>query len=116
MPSSSPSLAYVLPGFSFEGARNSRLPALERLVAYSREGLVVSAASSHYEPWQSELFRAVGVSAASQLASAPTTRLGATGEHDDATWLHVDPVRLETSVDGLVLRAARPWSAPELEI
>src|SRR5262249_40935942 len=57
-------------------------------------------------------------SANMSLASAPTSRLGATGERDEAeaTWLHADPVRLETSTDGLILRAARRWSTNELDI
>jgi hypothetical protein len=90
------------------------MPALERLIAY---GSVVQKSPAHrsHELWQGELISALRLGDVERYPSSPLSWLGAGGARISGTWMHVDPVRMEMSADGLSLRPAAAWSTKQLE-
>jgi hypothetical protein len=97
-------LTLVVPQFNFAAA--AELSALQRLAAYAGLQRRATAGPATHEPWQCELLDALRLHV-SLYPSAPFTWLGTGLEGSDAergTWLHADPVRMETSTDGLALQ------------
>jgi hypothetical protein len=114
-PSTRPSLALVLPGFSAALRRShENLPALERLVARSVAEKIEYAPI--LEPWQCELLHALKLADYARYPSARLTWVGLGGESDDGTWLHADPIRFEMSNEGMKAALARAWSSAERSV
>jgi hypothetical protein len=98
-----PSLALICPSFTdtFAG-QPRRLPALERLVAYSDEPWR-SSTTFELDAWQCELLTALDLKDASEYPSAPLTLLGAGCDPERGTWLHAEPVVQAISAYGLTM-------------
>lgn len=108
------SFKLILPGFMSAFGRNGeRLAALERLVAYGSPERCSQAARDH-DCWQRELLSMLGVSSPGNYPSAALTRAGQGGDVVQGTWLHVDPARMEMSVDGLTVHASSAFTREQL--
>jgi hypothetical protein len=119
-------VALVVPGFCAQFARlPSRLPSLERLLAYGLDGLKRTEVDPTLEPWQHELLRALRIDDIAGHASAPLTWLGGEASAmspktagrigvEAGTWLHAQPVLLSISSLGLALQSSAPWSSTAL--
>jgi len=115
MPADASRITLVLPGFRTVFAqREMRLPSLELMVSRG-SGLMSNgeaASRASLEPWQRGVLRALNIDA--DLPSAPLSWLGTEAAVESGTWLHVEPVHLAISIDGLALQPIPTWSESEL--
>jgi hypothetical protein len=113
MPAAVPRITLLLPGFRAAFVHGERLSSLETLVARC-SGLQ----RSEYEPraalalWQRDLLTALSLEA----RRYPSAAISAASEWgaDDGSWLHVEPVHLAVSRDGLALQIIPTWTQVEL--
>jgi hypothetical protein len=118
MPSSVPTkLALICPAFSdqFVG-RPMRLPALERLLAYSDAPSQSVTLARELDTWQYELGQALALADMTCYPSAPLTWLGAGGNREPGTWLHADPAVQAISAHGLTMRPSASWTAQSFAV
>ena len=117
MPRHRASITMILHGLGAAlRATMERFPALEKLVACG-DGLqcrVERESHAALDDWQRDVLQTLALPAA-EFSSAPASWIGLGGAIDAGTWLHVDPVHLAVSVDGLALHLVEPFSAMELD-
>jgi hypothetical protein len=114
MPAAAPRITLLLPGFRAAFAHSERLPSLETLVTRG-SGLQ----RSEHEPraaltlWQRDLLMAMSLDT-QRYPSAAISAASEFGAQDDGSWLHVEPVHLAVSRDGLALQIIPSWTQAEL--
>jgi hypothetical protein len=114
MPAAASRITLLLPGFRAAFAHGERFPSLETLVARG-SGLQ----RSEYDPraelmlWQRDLLKTLSLDA-QRYPSAATSAASEFGAKDDGSWLHVEPVHLAVSRDGLALQIIPTWTQIEL--
>jgi hypothetical protein len=114
MPAAAPRITLLLPGFRAAFAHGERLPSLETLVARG-SGLQ----RSEYEPraalplWQRDLLSTLSLDT-HRFPSAATSATSEFGAPLSGSWLHVEPVHLAVSIDGLALQIIPTWTQAEL--
>jgi hypothetical protein len=118
MPPSVPTkLALICPSFSDRFARQPpRMPALERLLAYSDVPSQSVTPARELDTWQHELGQALGLTDMTCYPSAPLTWLGAGGNREPGTWLHADPAVQAISAHGLTMRSSVAWTAQSFAV
>jgi hypothetical protein len=117
MPATAPRITLLLPGFRAAAAYGERMPSLETLVARG-SGLQRSAeydARAALMLWQRDLLSTLSLDT-QRYPSAAISAASEFGVQDDGSWLHVEPVHLAVSIDGLALQVISTWTQAELAI
>jgi hypothetical protein len=112
-----PKFVLICPAFSAQyGAQPVRLPALERLIAYSDAPSRSAPLARELDAWQHELGQALALADMTRYPSAPLTWLGAGGNREPGTLLHAEPAVQAISAHGLSMRPSVSWTAQSFAV
>jgi hypothetical protein len=115
MPAANPRITLFLLGFRQASVRSTgRWPSLELLAARG-SGLHTSAECAPraaMQPWQRDVLQVLSCNA-EDFPSAPTSAMSSDADATGA-WLHLQPVHMAMSVEGLTLQSIPTWSPAEL--